>query len=90
MLLENRYQLDPKTDLIGQGGFAKVYKAKDTKFDMPVAIKHFIGSKGNTGSVTGEIKKCIHLTTPISSATSIVLRAATPMPWAKLSPKNTA
>jgi serine/threonine-protein kinase len=64
MLLENRYQLDPKTDLIGQGGFAKVYKAKDTKFDMPVAIKHFIGSKGNTGSVTGEIKKCIHFNHP--------------------------
>jgi formylglycine-generating enzyme len=61
MLLENRYEINPQTDLIAQGGFAKVYKATDTKFGMTVAIKHFSRQGGGTGSVTKEIKRSIHL-----------------------------
>jgi TonB family protein len=64
MLLENRYEIHPQTDLIAQGGFAKVYKATDTKFGMTVAIKHFSRQGGGTGSVTKEIKRSIHLSHP--------------------------
>ena len=34
-----RYQFNPDTDVIGEGGFATVYKAYDTYCDMWVAIK---------------------------------------------------
>jgi formylglycine-generating enzyme required for sulfatase activity len=64
MLLENRYEIHPQTDLIAQGGFAKVYKATDTKFGMTVAIKHFSRQGGGAGSVTKEIKRSIHLSHP--------------------------
>ena len=39
MKLLNRYEYSPKTDLIGKGGFARVYKAFDRKLNRPVALK---------------------------------------------------
>ncbi len=34
-----RYQYNPNTDCLGEGGFGKVYKAYDTHLDHYVAIK---------------------------------------------------
>ena len=39
MVLLNRYEYNPKADLIGTGGFSKVYKAFDKKLKRPVALK---------------------------------------------------
>lgn len=39
MLLFKRYQYDPKIDLIGKGGFSRVYKAWDKKLSRQVALK---------------------------------------------------
>ncbi len=39
MKLLNRYEYSPKTDMIGKGAFARVYKAFDRKLNRPVALK---------------------------------------------------
>lgn len=39
MLLFNRYEYHPQTDLIGKGGFSRVYKALDKKLNRNVALK---------------------------------------------------
>ena len=39
MLLFKRYQYDPRIDLIGKGGFSRVYKAWDKKLNRQVALK---------------------------------------------------
>lgn len=41
MLLDNRYEYDPTTDLLGKGGLAVVYKAFDKRTQKYVAIKEF-------------------------------------------------
>ncbi|HTI09972.1 MAG TPA: protein kinase [Puia sp.] len=39
MLLFNRYEYNPQADLIGKGGFARVYKALDKELNSTVALK---------------------------------------------------
>ncbi len=39
LLLNNKYQFDPKTDLLGEGGFSRVYKANDILLNRTVALK---------------------------------------------------
>lgn len=39
MLLLNRYEYDPATDLLGKGSFSRVYRARDENTGRPVAIK---------------------------------------------------
>ncbi len=39
MLLFNRYDYNPQTDLLGKGGFSRVYKALDKKLNRHVALK---------------------------------------------------
>jgi len=39
MLLFNRYQYEPSTDLIGKGEYSLVYEALDTYIYLPVAVK---------------------------------------------------
>ena len=41
MNFRERYLYDPKTDLIGKGGFSKVYKAYDSIMNRTVALKFF-------------------------------------------------
>jgi len=41
MTFQERYKYNPTTDLLGKGGFARVYKANDTLLDREVAIKVF-------------------------------------------------
>jgi|GEM_PF-1516799 len=44
MLLFNRYQYQPSTDLIGRGDLTRVYKALDKQIYLPVALKIYRGS----------------------------------------------
>ncbi|HEY1213644.1 MAG TPA: protein kinase, partial [Bryobacteraceae bacterium] len=43
MLLFNRYQYQPSTDLIGKGELTRVYKALDKQIYLPVALKIYRG-----------------------------------------------
>ena len=64
MDFKERYQFDINTDLIGKGGFARVYKAYDVLLERVVAVKVFTASQESMGSVLQEIKKAIHLQHP--------------------------
>lgn len=44
MLLFNRYQYQPSTDLIGRGELTRVYKALDKQIYLPVAVKIYRGN----------------------------------------------
>jgi len=44
MLLFNRYQYQPSTDLIGRGELTRVYKALDKQIYLPVALKIYRGA----------------------------------------------
>ena len=47
MLLFNRYQYQPSTDLIGKGELTRVYKALDKQIYLPVAVKIYRGNDPN-------------------------------------------
>ena len=64
MKFQERYQFDFAKDLLGTGGFASVYKAKDVLLDRDVAIKIFSQQSGNKYSVVEEIKKVIKFEHP--------------------------
>ena len=65
MLLNNKYDYDPKTDLIGQGGFAKVFKARDIVLEEDVALKIVtISDKSSKYSLVEEVKRAKNLTHP--------------------------
>lgn len=57
MLLHNQYEFDPNADLIGSGGFARVYKAFDINLHRTVALKRF-DKKDTKYSVLNEIRRC--------------------------------
>ncbi|MDI9865526.1 protein kinase [Flectobacillus sp. DC10W] len=59
MDFKSRYIYNLKEDLIGRGGFARVYVAKDTLLDRTVAIKVFNKSENGYYTVLEEIKKVI-------------------------------
>lgn len=64
MTFQERYQYNPRTDLLGKGGFARVYKAKDTLLNRTVALKFFIDQSDNKHTLIQEISKAIHLDHP--------------------------
>lgn len=59
MNFKDRYKYNPQTDLLGKGGFARVYKATDTLLERDVAIKVFNTTDNNRYTVLEEIKKVI-------------------------------
>ena len=44
MLLFNRYEYQPSTDLIGKGELSRVYKAMDKQLGAPVVVKIYRGN----------------------------------------------
>ena len=65
MLLFNRYEYNPQTDFIGKGGFSKVYKAFDKKFQRWVALKIYKTSElSERYSPMAEIQRVINLDHP--------------------------
>ncbi len=44
MLLFNRYEYQPSTDLIGKGELSRVYKAMDKQVGTPVVVKIYRGN----------------------------------------------
>ncbi len=65
MLLFNRYEYDPQTDLIGKGGFSRVYKAFDNKFKRFLALKIYKTSEfSERYGPTAEIHRVIELDHP--------------------------
>lgn len=64
MDFQTRYEFNPKTDLLGKGGFSKVYKANDILLDRTVALKFFIGNGAEKYQVLNEIKKVIRFEHP--------------------------
>ena len=63
MLLNNKYQYNPQTDLIGTGGFGRVYKAWDTLLEKDVALKMVtIESAKAQYNLVEEVKKAANLT----------------------------
>ncbi len=64
MTVKKTYEFNPETDLIGKGGFGKVYKAQDVNLDMVVAIKKYTGDLPAKYSLFEEIKRVIQLNHP--------------------------
>lgn len=64
MNFRQRYQFDVKKDLIGKGGFSKVYRAWDTVRKRNVALKFFYGEWSEKYDVIGEINRMEDLVHP--------------------------
>jgi serine/threonine protein kinase len=64
MKIQNRYEYEPGKDLLGRGGFARVYRARDTLLHRDVALKVFSHSGDHRYSVLDEIRKAIGLEHP--------------------------
>ncbi len=64
MTFQERYKYNPNTDLLGKGGFARVYKATDTVLDREVALKIFSTDTSQKYDLVSEIKKVIKLEHP--------------------------
>ncbi|MGB0839032.1 MAG: serine/threonine-protein kinase [Chitinophagales bacterium] len=64
MTVKKTYEFDPNKDLIGTGGFGKVFRARDVNLDMVVALKKYTGSLPTKYSLFEEIKRVIQLNHP--------------------------
>jgi|GEM_PF-2018245 len=64
MDFKERYQYDPKKDLIGRGGFSIVYKAWDRQMEREVALKFFKDEDLHGYDVLNEIRKVSRLSHP--------------------------
>ncbi len=57
MNFKERYQFNIKSDLIGKGGFSRVYRAYDTIRSRDVALKFYYGSWSNKYDIISEISR---------------------------------
>ena len=64
MDFKQRYKYNVTTDLLGKGGFARVYRAYDELLEREVAVKVFNVTDDGKGSVLAEIRKAIKLQHP--------------------------
>lgn len=64
MQFQDRYKYNPQTDLLGKGGFARVYRATDTLLERVVAVKVFNTTDSGHYTVLEEIKKVIKFEHP--------------------------
>jgi serine/threonine protein kinase len=64
MTFKERYQYNPKTDLLGKGGFSQVFKAHDTLLDRTVALKFFYNTDQSKYDILSEIRKIIRFHHP--------------------------
>ncbi|HMC87628.1 MAG TPA: serine/threonine-protein kinase, partial [Chitinophagaceae bacterium] len=65
VVLFNRYEYLPATDLIGKGGFSRVYKSYDKKLSRWVALKIYkTGEFSDRYSPIAEIKRVVNLDHP--------------------------
>ena len=65
VVLFNRYEYLPATDLIGKGGFSRVYKAFDKKLSRWIALKIYkTGEFSDRYSPIAEIKRVVNLDHP--------------------------
>ncbi len=60
MLLNDRYEYNPDTDLIGRGGLAEVFKAYDRQRACYVALKKFQTADSLKYGIRDEFQKSIH------------------------------
>ena len=65
MLLNNKYEYNPKTDLLGKGGFGRVYKGRNILLDKEVALK-MVTIQGTVAeySLVEEVKRAFELIHP--------------------------
>jgi formylglycine-generating enzyme required for sulfatase activity/serine/threonine protein kinase len=64
MDFQKRYEFDPKIDLLGNGVFSRVYKAKDILLQRTVALKFFSAEASAKYQITNKIQKARKLDHP--------------------------
>jgi serine/threonine protein kinase len=64
MDFKERYIYNPANDLLGKGGFARVYKAQDKLLNRTVALKFFVRDTSEKHTLIKEISKAITLDHP--------------------------
>lgn len=62
--VKKNYEFNPETDLLGKGGFGRVYRATDVNLGMQVALKKYTGNLPSKYGLFEEIRRAIKLNHP--------------------------